>query len=442
MKLSLIQKDGETIVRELSSRENRAVRRHLERIDCGHEPQSALHVIVAAHRQNLWFGCHCQPGGGPFPLAAPHRSKLGNFSLRVLIKNRPPHRRGCPLRREPSGVRFTDAWYRQPRKKPEGLFAVLKKKSPAGQAAGHKKPRGTGGTGGSGSKSSVSAASQQLLRLIDDAGLNSYGSASKKQFYSQWKKTIAQATKGKNIAPGRPLSALWFHFPRAWTRKAVHAQLCRAAKGWPSKHEPQAFICLLVDEIENQEEGLVHCDRGESVDLGCCITRREIYGHDAGGPYLLIGVAGKEGSTIQCEEAYAQPIVNKRIPIPVDSDYERRAFLSLLWRLEREKKYPGATFEIKKPLFERKKRLGPCTPDFLIHFRGGGPKVTVVLEVMGMDTSDYYRSKKETHPRMAEWGTLLLMDATRFPPRGEGLGTEGKDVFDKILAVRSASWAR
>ena len=436
VRLSLVEKDGTTIVRRLRTVENRQIQEFRKR--ARNEQRTPPAIIKFAHDRDLWFACRCHYGGGPFPLAVPFYSNSGSFSLRVLLKKRPPHDLNCPFFRHPSGMSFKNAWYRKPRVRPDGLFEVLKKKAPQGQAAGTVTSSGTSCGNSTGS---VSAASEELLRLLEVAGLNRYRSAKDERPYGVWKRRIKQATQGINIAPGRALSSLWFDSPGAWTDKAVHGKLRDAGKRWPRRHEAQAFLCLPVNEIDNRKIGIVRCPN--RVELGCRITMREIYGHEVGGPYLLIGVAGIGDSEVQCMQAYAQPIVSSRIPMPVDSDYERRTFFSLKFRLNKIKKiYPGASFEIVKPLFEEETDSGPCIPDFKIKFRGGGPTVKIVLEVMGMKTSDYYKSKAETHPRMAEKGKLLTIDATRFPPRGEGLGPEAQRIFDQIVDELSRKWGR
>lgn len=438
MRLSLARKGGCVIVDPLSREENRQVRDFQARV--GDQSRVVPDIISRAYDMGLWFACHCQPAGGEHPLVAPFRSKLGNYSLRVLVKSRRLHHSKCPFTRPLSEARLKHAWYRQPRKKPKGLFAVLKPKQSEGQAAVR---QASSGESGRRSAEGVSRASQQLLRLLDDARLNRYSGKSDERHITKWREKIKQATTGKNIAPRRSLSNLWLDYPKAWTNQWVHDRLERAIPAWPKNHEPQAFICLLARRFEDRETGILRCSG--RVDLGCRVTMREIYGQEVQGPYLVIGVVGRAEAGVQCIEAYAQPVVSARIPIPVDSQFERRAFFSLRQRLAQvTKEYPGSSFEVEKPLFEKHTDKGPCVPDFLIHLRGGGPKVTIVLEVMGLTTHDYYRSKQETHPRMAERGTLLLMDATRFPPttKRQGIGSEGPRIIEQIRRTLSAKWPR
>ena len=72
--------------------------------------------------------------------------------------------------------------------------------------------------------------------------------------------------------------------------------------------------------------------------------------------------------------ACAQPIVSAKCPIPVESDYERRAVESLR-RLVHDLRNDGelqaalggaVRVELQKPLFPYRVPGGPCLPDVLI----------------------------------------------------------------------------
>ena len=157
------------------------------------------------------------------------------------------------------------------------------------------------------------------------------------------------------------------------------------------------------------------------------------------GPYLFLGVVGRsaDGSGWECRMACAQPIAAPELPIPVESDYERRALLSLpqlVRDLQSDKELQEALggvvgVELQKPLFEIRVHEGLCLPDVLLTItrpdsaghRPGDPdprfpdgpfddsdKARYVFEVMGFDNAEYERNKEKTHRRMERLGRVLL----------------------------------
>ena len=117
----------------------------------------------------------------------------------------------------------------------------------------------------------------------------------------------------------------------------------------------------------------------------------------------------------ECVQAWAQPIVWFRRPVPVDSSYERQAFGTLRTTLKiLDGAFQDTKLEIEKPVFEMTTRRGPCLPDFLIQGRRKSEERTYVVEVMGFDRPDYLAGKEVTHVRMEELDPVLLMDGKRF----------------------------
>ena len=102
------------------------------------------------------------------------------------------------------------------------------------------------------------------------------------------------------------------------------------------------------------------------------------------GPYLFLGVVAQsvDGPGWECRMAYAQPIASPQLPIPVESDYERQALLSLaqlVRDLRSDKELQEALggvggVELQKPLFPIRVHEGLCLPDVLLTVtRPGGP---------------------------------------------------------------------
>ena len=114
------------------------------------------------------------------------------------------------------------------------------------------------------------------------------------------------------------------------------------------------------------------------------VDSRDVYGKRVVGPYLFLGALEQSAdwSGWECCMAYAMPIAAPELPIPVESDYERQAVLSLpqlVRDLRSETKLEEALggvvgVELQKPLFDIWVRGGDCLPDVLLTVaRPGGP---------------------------------------------------------------------
>ena len=160
------------------------------------------------------------------------------------------------------------------------------------------------------------------------------------------------------------------------------------------------------------------------------------------GPYLFFGVVAltTRRRGYECVRAWAQPIVSVHRPVPLDSDFERRAFGTLTTTLRiLGREFKDAEFEMEKPVFEMDTKQGPCLPDFLIRARQKGEERTWVIEVMGFDRPDYLAGKEVTHERMEELGPVILMDGKRFEAE---LTSEGRKVTERIRADVEGEWPR
>ena len=135
---------------------------------------------------------------------------------------------------------------------------------------------------------------------------------------------------------------------------------------------------------------------------------------------------------------WAQPIVSVHLPVPVDSDFERRAFATLTTTLKiLGNEFPDAGFTMEKPVFDIDTEQGPCRPDFLIRARREGEMRTWVVEVMGFERPDYLAGKEVTHERMEELGPVILMNGKRFE---RDLTDEGRKVTERIRAELEQAW--
>ena len=152
--------------------------------------------------------------------------------------------------------------------------------------------------------------------------------------------------------------------------------------------------------------------------------------------------------------AYAQPIAAPELPIPVESDYERQALLSLpqlVRDLQSDKELQEALggvvgVELQKPLFQMGVREGSCLPDVLLTVtRPGGPvprvpgdpfddgdKARYVFEVMGFDDVKYEEQKERTHRRMERLGRVIRLEGRQFGSNYDGLERQRDRIARQI----------
>ena len=395
----------------------------------------AAGVILYARANGLWLECDCWSEDGVGPYLSPCHDTIRQLLYwRPLPPPRLQHAPACNFRhrsRQDGG----DAGRVAHRKPTAGeFFAVLSADAEA-QAVSEERPRSGDGDGGR-----PPALRTQLYRLIESAGLNRLRPSQVRGASSSWSAELEATTAAFSIAPGRPLSALWFPRFRSWSSRRVHARIRDAARSWPAGHEPQGFLCWYVWEADADGAGRKgHEDRVEVLSgLGRPIVHRKPVER----PYLFIGAVGRtRGGGYECIEGYAQPVYWKDLPVPVDSSYERQALRTLrstLGILDRE--FPDVGFELEKPLFDIDTPDGPCLPDFLIRARRGDDALTFVIEVMGFERLDYLKGKEITHPRMERLGTMCEMRGNEFGPSIDGATNEGRKVTNRIRDVLRSRW--
>ena len=411
-----------------------------------HQESVALATIVRAHERELWLGCDCRREGGRRPVAAPCRRKVGTvdsdeekgtYYWRVLGAPQLEHDKRCVFYRSHMRRTYEERWRAQARAAPGGYMSVLGVEVGEKELSKGRCETGSGRGGGDGRP----ALSRWLLRLMAEADLNRVRLDAEVVDGGDWSRRLREVTKRFEIAPGRALNGLWFPFGLDWQKKRVHARVHAAARIWPEGYRVQGFLCWVVWDVDSQAVGVEgRWDRVEVVKR----VRRPTVGRNAvPGPYVFVGVVGLGGPRkgVQCMEGYAQPIVAKECPVPVDSHYERRAFGTLranLRALERE--FEGVEFELEKPVFDIATEMGACLPDFLVRATRDDEEVVFVVEVMGFERPSYLKGKEETHPRMERVGILCKMDAVLFDKERDGVKMEGRRVANSIRGVLQRKW--
>ena len=439
MALHLVHKHDLSYAATLSSGEQQAIRA-VAQGDEGEEFEAlVLHVVKRARKHGLWLRCDCGGEDGRWPLVAPCLSHCGTAYWRVLAGQHVQHDPDCFFYRRHANRSDKAQWDRSPRKAPEGFFAVLREPAQEQRVS---RPGRRSKEKGDTLAGRRPALSQRLLMLMERAALNQLPPVDTLGDGSKWQRVMRARAAEIEIAPDRPLSKLWFDHIRTWKGELVHARVREAAREWPTGHVAQGFLCWVVRDVD--AHGVGSQERNDRVDVLARVGRPVVGRNPVPGPYLFLGAVGlPEGrSGYECLQAYAQPIVARDCPVPVDSHYERQAFRTLRITLRvLSRRFPDAKFALEKPVFEFDTPDGPCLPDFLIRARRGIDELTFVVEVMGFERPEYLRAKEVTHPRMETLGTLCTMQAGEFDRSRDGLTAEGSKVTQTVRQALQYRWA-
>lgn len=438
MALDLVEKRDLSRAELLSEEEERAIRAVADGAGGDAAAAVVLAVMARARAGGLWLRCDCRQEDGRRPLVAPCRNHHGTDYWRVLTGRHPEHDAGCVFHRTNARRRLEARWNR-PRRVPRGFFAVLR--DPPGDRR-VSRPQGRSQEETEDRRPARRPAlSQRLLMLMERARFNRLPEADALGKSANWVDRLRDSAADIEIAPGRPLSEFWFSDEEMWNRGRVDARMREAAVDWPAGHRAQGFLCRVVGDVD--EGGVGTEKQGNRVEVASAVGRPVIGRNPVRPPYLFLGVVGERdrGTGYECLAGYAQPIVGRRCPAPVDSRFERRAFGTLRAVLNRlGEAFPDAGFALEKPVFDIDTPEGPCLPDFLIRARRGHDEAVFVVEVMGFDRPDYLQGKEVTHPRMATLGTLCTMQARAFQGDAEALREEGRRIGETIREALGRRW--
>ena len=374
------------------------------------DEQAGITLVQNARIGHRWIACDCLGAKEPPPILTPaFLSEAETYYLRRLTSTkRPEHRPDCPFFREQVTSRLSETRsHTTPADPPSGFFEVLR---PAPEKLAQRPEDDA--VDDRTRTASVPRLARLLWRLMDNAGSNriaplAYGAEwSIKESFG----AIGRAASRIEIAPGIELTrALWTH-ARPLQAKVVYAALRELAPKWPRDHAPQGFVLLFAPSFRGHE---IHVPGGEPVTIANRVQSPSVRGNRIGGPFLVLVVAGEypEAHGYAPLRAYAQPIYNGRLFVPVDSDFERRVLAQIL-ACQRTLHARRVDLAIGKPLFDTMTPAGPCRPDFILEARSRvtGELRTVVLEAMGFDSDGYAAAKAVTHPRMRHIGELLTID--------------------------------
>lgn len=370
---------------------------------------AGINLVQQARIGLKWIACGCLGRDKAPPVLTPaYLSEAETYYLRRLTQ-RPEHREDCPFFRDQATNRVTEVRSRATANDPPaGFFSVLK---PAPENLS-KKPE-SDVTDDRTRNASTPRLARLLWRLMDASGVNIIAPLAVREEWSIRENfaAIGRAAAKIQIAPGVELArAFWTH-QKPLEAKAVYATLRRLSQDWPAEHEPQGFVLLYSQGHKANE---IYLPKGQSVSVANRVQSPAVRGNPVHGPFLTMIVVGKypEAHGYSPLRAYAQPIYNGRLFVPVDSQLERDALRDILAAqvlLHRR----DVDLAIRKPIFDTQTPDGNCRPDFVLEARSRrtGEIKTLVVEVMGFENDAYRASKAVTHPRISHLGTLFKLTA-------------------------------
>lgn len=374
-----------------------------------HDEIAGINLVQQARIGMKWIACDCLGREKAPPILTPaYLSEAETYYLRRLTQ-RPEHREDCPFFRDQATNRVTEVRSRATANDaPAGFFSVLK---PAPENLS-KRPE-SDVTDDRTRNASTPRLARLLWRLIDTSGVNVIAPLAAHEEWSIREnfQSIGRAAAQIEIAPGIELArAIWTHH-RPLEAKAVYATLRRLSQDWPAEHEPQGFVLLFSKGHKANE---IFLTNGESISIANRVQSPAVRGNPVHGPFLTMIVVGKypEARGYSLLRAYAQPIYNGRLFVPVDSQLERDALRDLL-EVQRRLHREDVDVAVRKPIFDSQTPAGNCRPDFILEARSRrtGEIKTLVIEVMGFENDTYRASKSVTHPRMSHLGTLSILSA-------------------------------
>ena len=287
MALHLVHKRDLSVAESLSPQEQSAVRAVAAGAESEQLQSLVLEVMERARAGNRWLGCDCRREEGRRPVVAPCRKSHGTYYWQVLGRGQLAHDRRCVFHRPPAHRRQDAAqWNRMARTAPNGFFAVLRDQARAGE---QRVARPGGRVEARGQRTSVHrpALSQLLLMLLEKAALTRVRPDDERM----WVNTVEAPAKEVEIAPGRPLSELWFPRAAMWTSTLVHARVRAAARDWPAGHKPQGFLCWVVSEVDARGVGRV--GGTDRVEVRSGVVRPVVGTRPIEPPCLFVGAVGQ-----------------------------------------------------------------------------------------------------------------------------------------------------
>ena len=416
------------------------------------DPDTRRHydaVTKAVRDANCWFLCDCLPEEPEQPVIVPCQ-RPGGISLGNLPNAEVAHDVNCVFRLLGESSQGVSGDFVNP---------LSHKRHDA--ALGEP---GQGDEPWSGRSRAVPTVANVLKRFIREARLHTLAGAERFPSPAEWLAELKNAAAAFPVAQKVPASEVLFTDPESWPSDEFREDLDKRARNWPKGSPPCGYLCWVAHDVDGHDINGRTRDAGH-VRVTSPVASKFIHGEIVEGPYLFLGALeqSEDGPGWQCCMAWAQPIADLELPIPVDSGYERLFMLSLAGRVrglqsdtELEEALGGfAEFELQRPLFPEGVHGRSCEPDALLTVtRPGGPaararddpfddsdKARYVLEVMGLGDAKYEKSQEKTHPRMEQLGRLIRLEGRQFGSVHNGLEHQLERIARRIKKDLIWRWA-
>lgn len=439
--LTVVQKNAPTTpVRDLSSAEIGTL---VDYFQGGVRTPKLLAVLQELHERKQWVLCGCSGAEQLVERPALVVARTGEGKLYIRnIPSRPTHSLECPFAYTPTtSTEIVD----------RGLNADIARRALADQPptpATLRSPLDLHLAPALGATSGTSAPTKHRDRTPSGHGKR-YPELGKVLFY-----LMEQAGMLTQTAEFELLKSFHFMAKAAQAILAFGAvplsdvlsfspktldSLTRRVKMHSASGEKNAFgmAVMIIHEIESLGAGKYELRRTSSEESWSCCPKGEVKimakRSISKGPFIAaITYAVPLGETEPVPfHVFAVPILNRNRTLPVESDLERRAAISLLrlfdWALEKK----GLKFTITKPVFDVQAPMGDCRPDFVVK----GLSRTAIVEVMGMMGSEEYEEQKSrTIPVMESLAPVVQVDLSGSLSKSE-LDNRLRDMNKAILNV-------
>ena len=387
-------------------------------------------VTEAVRDAEYWILCDCLPEGWEQPVIVPSRGSHG-MRLGNLPDASVPHDGNCVFRlrsfQGTSGSFFNPLTYDR-----QGAASLERDLERASWSRPGR---------------SVPVVAHVLKCFIREARLHTLAGAERFPSPADWLAELKRTAGAFPVAPNVPASEVLLTDPASWRSGEFRKRLDERAQKWPKGSPPCGFLCWDADDVEDHE--IIGKTTGAGhVRVTSRVVSPRVYDKRVVGPYLFLGALEQSAdrSGWECCMAYAQPIAAPELPIPVESDYERQAVLSLPQLVrdlrsdtELEEALGGVVgVELQKPLFQTRVREGRCHPDVLLTVsRPGGScdgddKARYVIEVMGFGNAEYEKKKEETHRLMKRIGRVIRLEGRQFGSAHNGLERQRDKIARQI----------
>lgn len=221
-----------------------------------------------------------------------------------------------------------------------------------------------------------------MLNLMNDAKLNQLEKHDQKVYLNN----LTQATTRFFVTEGISLNEVFA--PSMAYPEWLDKKLADMAQDWPKKSRPYGMMADIVETLN------------EVTYLG---NHTPLAPRATVGPYLVLGTYTNKTSEPKSLNFHFMrivtiPIVEKKWPMPVESDLERQVAIKLKEVMKTIEQRYKINLSLEKPLLDTDVGQSSIRCDFVL--KDNKAQKTLAIEVMGMNIDDYRDRKDRQIPIM------------------------------------------